>query len=187
MARVMFDLDGVLRDWTGRWTYLWEKAYGEHPGETTFWGFLYVVGKSQGLDEAAMHKLLFEDWGWDITANAKPFLAAHSVVVQLQEAGHRVVIVTDQPTSQTRSGTLAWLSKHYILPDELHFTNGKHRVVADYYIEDYDHNLFMLALSRPKSTVVRMLQPWNARHDYSQFGIKTVKNLQEYAKLILEE
>ena len=178
----MFDVDGVLRDWTSSWLRIFEQKHGYRPDVKPVW-----EGPLLALEEAGYlnpEHLLFTQWGWDVTANAEPYPQAKQTVRAIKDEGHTVVVVTDQPTDETKAGTLAWLSKHFILPDELVFTNKKYEVDADFYIDDNDRNIFKLALHRPDSSIVRILRPWNEKFHYDGLPIQTVKKLSQYAELV---
>jgi len=182
MSRVMFDIDGVLRDWAGSWLRIFEQKHGYRPEVRSIWEGPFLALEEVGYLNP--EGILFTQWGWDITANAEPYPQAKQSIKAIRDAGHTIIIVTDQPTDETKSGTLAWLSKHMILPDELVFTNKKYEVDAEFYIDDNDRNIFKLALHKPDSNIVRILRPWNEKYAYEGLPIWTIKKLSQYVELV---
>lgn len=182
MSRVMFDIDGVLRDWSGSWSRIFEQKYGYSPKIRLMWEGPFLALEEAGCVDPK--KLLFVEWGWDITANAEPYPGAKQAIKAIRDAGHTIILATDQPTKETKSGTLAWLSKHMIIPDELVFTANKYEVDAEFYIDDNDRNIFKLALHRPDSNIVRILRPWNEKYTYKGLPIWTIKKLSQYVELV---
>lgn len=182
MSRVCIDIDGVLRDWMNSWLRIFEQKHGYRPDIKPVWEGPWLALEEAGYEDPK--KLLFVEWGWDVTANAEPYPQAKQTIRAMKNKGHTIIIATDQPTDETKAGTLAWLSKHFILPDELVFTSRKYEVEADFYIDDNDRNIFKLALHRPDSHIVRILRPWNKKFNYSGLPILTIKKLMEYVELV---
>lgn len=182
MARVMFDLDGVLRNWNGSWRRVFKTKHGYYPKVEPVWDGPWMALEKAGYKDPK--KLLFEDWAYEITAGAAPYSQAKLVIYTLKEMKHSIIIITDQFSDAAKIGTLTWLANYRIIPDELYFTREKHTVKADYYIDDNDENLLKLVTYRPSSTVVRILRPWNEQTDYQGTSILTIKKLTQYVELI---
>ena len=182
MSRVMFDIDGVLRNWGDSWRRIFEQKHGYRPKVTSAWEGPFLALEEVGYLNP--EGILFTQWGWDITANAEPYPQAKQAIKAIRDAGHTIIIATDQPTDETKSGTLAWLAKHMIIPDELVFTDKKYEVDAEFYIDDNDRNIFKLALHRPDSNIVRILRPWNEKFTYEGLPIWTIKKLSQYVELV---
>ena len=51
MSRVMFDIDGVLRDFATGWRRKWEHRFGYYPEPSTNWTYLEEVGASVGMSK----------------------------------------------------------------------------------------------------------------------------------------
>jgi hypothetical protein len=182
----MFDLDGVLRNFELSWRIKFAEVFKTPiPLPSPYWHYMYDMVKSQGVDDP--FEFYFMQHGEDIMADAEPYECAYDVISELQFLDHDIIIATDQPTRETRLGTLKWLNKHAIVPDELIFTSNKNHIDADWYIEDKQENLLNLMglqLTLPWIYVVGIRRAWNSLDDIE--GIIAIDNIQEYVELIKE-
>jgi len=140
---------------------------------------------AQNVPFASAFDFYFMQHGHDITANAEVFPGAHAAIRDLQFLGHHVIIATDQPTVETRLGTLKWLYDHAITPDELLFTSDKTDVDADWYIDDRQEHLLALVNSPSLPWYVNIVgidRPWNKLEEIE--GILAVNDVTEYVELI---
>jgi len=159
--RIMLDLDGVLRDLVGNWRRMWTAKFGEPQCDPSSWRQFAQAGAAVGMDEEETYRLLFDEWGYELTSSALPYPGAVGCVRNLRKAGHWVVIGTDQRTENMRFGTVSWLAFFRVPFDELVFTSDKATIEADVYVEDRPETLLALKRQMPGRLVVRMRRPWN--------------------------
>lgn len=184
--RVMFDLDGVLRNYD----LAWRMKFADHfkttiPLPSGHWSHMRDMLETQGVPKSHADDFYFNQHGYDITSQAEPFDGACEAVMGLQMMGHEIIIATDQPTLETRLGTLKWLYKYVIVPDELIFTKNKTDAIADWYIEDKQETLEKLIEYRDRSydfEIVGIRRPWNNLDVLD--GIHIVDTVSDYVKLI---
>lgn len=164
MARVGFDLDGVLYnfgdsvkrylDATDR-GHIWKSG----PTETPFWDF-------------------YKDWGWD----SKQFVEmcndgadagyifcgparenAVEAVERVARLGHEVIIITDRQFGTTpkssHDNTTEWLAQHGIEYDELVFSANKTCVPTDFFVEDKLENYDALVAAGTNTFLIN--RAWN--------------------------
>lgn len=164
MARVGFDLDGVLYnfgdsvkrylDATDR-GHIWKSG----PTETPFWDF-------------------YKDWGWD----SKQFVEmcndgadagyifcgparenAVEAVERVARLGHEIIIITDRQFGTTpkssHDNTTEWLAQHGIEYDELVFSANKTCVPTDFFVEDKLENYDALVAAGTNTFLIN--RAWN--------------------------
>lgn len=164
MARVGFDLDGVLYnfgdsvkrylDATDR-GHIWKSG----PTETPFWDF-------------------YKDWGWD----SKQFVEmcndgadagyifcgparenAVDAVERVARLGHEIIIITDRQFGTTpkssHDNTTEWLAQHGIEYDELVFSADKTAVPTDFFVEDKLENYDALVAAGVNTFLIN--RAWN--------------------------
>ncbi|MBM4469886.1 hypothetical protein GS982_20020 [Rhodococcus hoagii] len=184
MARVGFDLDGVLFDFTSSFrdalTELrnWPRRACPDP---TRWDFYEDWGLSQKgfldvCNEAADAGLLFRRGNLP--------LGAHSALKELRAAGHTVHIVTDRSfgshPSASQEPTLAWLRENRVDYDTITFTSDKTFVNLDYMLDDRPSNVRAL-LSGTACDAYLRARPWNEQAD----GLPRVDSVGEYVQKVL--
>jgi 5'(3')-deoxyribonucleotidase len=149
------DLDGVLRDFVGSLKKQYRIDYPKHVVQTvSAWDLakFFPIGKK-------IYPYFSERRPRQVFYNAKPFLWAVEFVRQLKRAGHDIWIITNIPRDG-RIATLEWLEKYHIPYDHLSFTNEKHHVKCDIYLDDCPDVLQKLYL-KTDGAVVCMDRPWN--------------------------
>lgn len=164
MARVGFDLDGVLYnfgDSVKRYMdevdlgHLWKSG----PTPTPFWEF-------------------YKDWGW----TGKQFVelcnagadagyifcgpareGAVEAVEKVARLGHEIIIITDRQFGTTpkssHNNTTEWLAQHGIEYDELVFSADKTCVPTDFFVEDKLENYDALVANGTRTYLIN--RPWN--------------------------
>lgn len=184
MARVMFDVDGVLRDFDTTWRALWWETFGVLPRSSTHWEYMFDCGKEQGLTKEETYDLVFHRWGARIMTTASPYCGSLEWFSKIQKQGHTIIIATHQPTKPMKSATMHWLTFNGIIPDEIYFVEDKYEVEADFYIDDRPRTLKWLPWYHPKAVVVGMDRPWN--NVYEMENIYPVNSVREYWEIINE-
>lgn len=180
MSRVMFDIDGVLRDFATGWRRKWEHRFGYFPVPSTSWKYLEEVGADVGLSKEETRHLIFSEWGYDLMANSPAYFGAWRTVNELKD--NYIIFATAQNTPETRRGTLVWIADMSLLPDEIIFTGNKVDVDADYYIEDRHSTLVALAEFRPNSVVVGINRSWNKIYNIPD--IMKITHLEQYVEIV---
>lgn len=184
--RIMFDLDGVLRNFDGSWRRKFAEYFNvSMPPPSPYWTYMMDMLESKGVPRDDTFDFYFKEHGYDITSKAEPFDDAYGSVAMLQFLGHHIIIATDQPTIQTRLGTLQWLHDQAIIPDELVFTKDKTLIHANWYIDDKQENLIHLnglRLAVPGVKVVGINRPYNDLDNLQ--GIRQVETASDYVELI---
>ena len=87
------------------------------------------------------------------------FIGSHTTV-ELQNAGHEVVILTTKPGWAVHD-TFAWIADHRIPTREVHMIERKWRVPCVVYLDAAPHVLTGLHRNRPEAAVCRFVRPWN--------------------------
>ncbi len=161
MMRVMFDLDGVLRNWEKAFRIKWWSEFGYMPEPFTHWDHIYDLAANEGFTKSEAKYLIFDAWGNHLMSTAELYPNALRVFRLVRRFSVNTIIVTDAPTDNTKLGTLEWISKHGLLPDGIYFTKRKVSVLADFYVEDNQDTLESLAKAWPFSTIVGIRRAWN--------------------------
>ena len=91
MARVMLDIDGVLRDFATGWRRKWEHRFGYYPEPSTNWTYLEEVGASVGMSSGRTRNLIFVEWGYEIMSKSPAHYGAWRTVDALKHRGHHIV------------------------------------------------------------------------------------------------
>jgi 5'(3')-deoxyribonucleotidase len=180
--RLGIDLDGVVADFNAGWIKLHRDEFGSdlHPDMVTTWDGLHTLG---GFADMGAF------WRWargsaerpSIFRHLDPYPDALDTLLQLDRAGHDVVIVTTKP-AWARSDTLRWLADHAIPTDEIHITDRKSEVACDVYLDDSPHVLPELARHRSDATICRFVRPWNTPLD----GVRDVASWADFHAIVTE-
>ena len=94
--------------------------------------------------------------------------------------GHDIVVLTAKPDWAVHD-TLQWIADHRIPTREIHFTDDKHRVSCDVYLDDAPDQVHKLAARRgPDAIVCRFVRPWNQPVD----GARDVRDWGEFRALV---
>lgn len=184
--RVMFDLDGVIRDFSSGYRFLWNQNFGYDPGGAADWEHPYKIGAKEGLTREETKKLILDTWGYQIMTISLPYAGAYGVFHEIHAMPEiETVIATAQYSENAKAGTLRWLSDYDIIPDILMFTRYKHTAYADIYIDDKPQNVYDLTELAPifGHTVVCLRQPWNIEITEVPGG-HIIHNLSEYVDIV---
>ena len=159
--RVGVDLDGVVADFTGGWTRLYNAQFGASitPDQVTAWDApeqLTHFGSMTGFWRWARTAA---DHGRSLFADLKPYPGAVAGLRSLLDLAH-VAIVTTKPTWAIPD-TLDWLARLRLPLREVHITSDKPAVPCAVYLEDSPAQLAALRRRRPESLVCRYVRPWN--------------------------
>lgn len=159
--RLAIDLDGVVADFNRGWTSAYNQRFGSR--------LTAEMVRSWDGPLALTH---FEDmeafWAWardvdgrSVFRHLEPYPGALDALHQLHADGHRLVIVSAKP-DWAIPDTLAWLAQHRIPTREVHFTEAKHEIDGDVYLDDAPAQVRQLTRHRAASAVVcRYVRPWN--------------------------
>ena len=180
MARVGFDIDGVLFDFTGRFHRFAEAMTGESLLTPETWEFWREWDWTrEQFDE--LHVQFVSDGEYTV---GEPMDGVQPMR-ELVEAGHEIVLVTARHVEgwdwavgrQTRD----WLTAYSIPFDGLHFTSDKAKIDVDYFIDDQYENY----LAMDGAGVVSFLrrQPWN--EDRLAMNGPAVYSIREYVNIVL--
>lgn len=164
MARVGFDLDGVLYnfgdsvkrylDHTDR-GHLWKSG----PTPAPFWDFY----KDWGWTGAEFVQMCNEgaDAGFIFTGPARE--GAVEAVGRVASLGHEIIIITDRQFGTTpkssHDNTYEWLESHGIEYDELVFSADKTCVPTDFFVEDKLENYDALVAAGTNTFLIN--RSWN--------------------------
>ncbi|MBP5457216.1 MAG: hypothetical protein J6Y37_12020 [Paludibacteraceae bacterium] len=180
---VKIDVDGVLRDIITRMCIIYNDAFGEtiFPWEVdeydinkVFTEITYATGGMSAVD------FFFREKAEDVFVNSDAFPDAAESLDRLRSAGHKVVIVTWQFTTDNKEYTLKFLDKCGLHYDDICFTRDKWMVYGDYLIDD---NPEFVLDGRDKSVKILVSRPYNN----GVKGVKKVSTLSEAVDAILCE
>lgn len=164
MARVGFDLDGVLYNFGDS-----VKRYLDHIGQ----GHIWKSGPTKGVFWD-----FYKDWGWTSQqfvqlcndgADAGFIFTGpirdHAVeaVERVARLGHEIIIITDRQFGTTpkvsHDNTTEWLAQHGIEYDELIFSADKTCVPTDFFVEDKLENYDALVAAGTNTFLIN--RAWN--------------------------
>jgi len=171
MARVGFDLDGVLYNFGDS-----VKRYLDHIGQghiwksgptpTPFWDF-YKDWMNEETGEPWTSAQFVElcnagaDAGFIFTGPARE--GAVEAVRRVAELGHEIIIITDRQFGTTpkssHNNTYEWLEAHGIEFDELVFSADKTCVPTDMFVEDKLENYDALVAAGTNTFLIN--RAWN--------------------------
>jgi 5'(3')-deoxyribonucleotidase len=174
--RLGIDLDGVVADFNRGWTAAYNRSFGAKlsPDMVRTWDSPLSLTHFRDMDA-------FWNWARDqgddgVFCDLEPYPGAVPALHGLHRDGHRLVIVSAKPDWAV-PGTLAWLAEHRIPTREIHFTEAKHEVPCDVYLDDAPGQITDLVRVRSGEAVVcRYVRPWNTPvdgaldvHDWTEF------------------
>lgn len=166
---VSIDVDGVLRDFTGKTEEVYKKHYTNHQVITrdvydfSKW---FPIGKK-------IYKFAFEDHVKEIMLEADAYPKASNFMRYLKNKGHKVIIVSSQPNENCEKYTIKWLQKNNIKHDEIHFTSNKEDINFDVHLDDSTEKLQKIQASG--KIAVCFDRSWNKDwdghrvHSYEEF------------------
>ncbi len=190
MARVGFDLDGVLYKFTKAFVSHVNKCKphlnaGDPDAEAPVWDWFesWPMSRQEFLDEmdCATGALdLF--WYGELYERDIP-----KQIRRLQEEGHTVHVVTHRFSKSghftAESGTNFWLMGNGIFPDSITFSKDKTVVQTDYFLEDNLDNY--RALLKAGVDVWLVDRPYNQLPDHNGW-VARVNTTKEFVDYIIE-
>lgn len=156
------DVDGVLRDFRSALDEVWLRAGRQ----------IYTVPDMPDRDEWSE-----SHWGADIseicafyyehcrdvTFLAEPYEGAERFVKSLMDMGHDVVLISDQPTYQTRLLTLIWIGDHIRVDvGGICFLGPEARTRLDLDVLIDDDPVTVESAQQNGIQAVAIERPWNA-------------------------
>ena len=175
MARIICDVDEVLRDVMTPTLAIYNKKYKENKQleEITTGNLLDDLPK---LKESYFNNEDFFRHNYKkIFMEGKPFYNSIEYLALLKQEGHTIVIATSQYKGLEKY-TCDWLNNQFLMDyDELHFTKDKGKIEGDYMVDDMPHNF-----DRFKGQYILMDKPWNR----DVFIPHRVKNWREIYSLL---
>lgn len=173
--RLGIDLDGVVANFTHGWMSFYNRDFGSSLAveDSKRWNDLVELTHFADIGE-------FWRWSSDLDGRSvffhlEPFPGAIEALVDLDQAGHDIIVVTTKPEFAV-DDTHDWIESHGIPATEIHILEAKWRVPCDVYLDDGPHILPGLIAHRPESTVCRYVRPWNDPvtgaidvHDFDEF------------------
>lgn len=141
---IKIDVDGCIRDTFTAMCKVYERETGlkktiedieSYDTEVSFPAIKEII-ENNDVDYKTSNEFFFEKHALDCFLRAKPIKNVKRAIDKFRAAGFRVAICTHQPHLKGRSYTLDFLTENDIHYDELHFTNEKWRIKADYIIDD---------------------------------------------------
>lgn len=169
-ARVLVDLDGVIRDFITGLKNAYLGKYPDHTVEEILSRDLYKyfpIGEkiNEFLDTEFTEILL-----------KAPSYPGAIEALQKWEDAFEIVIVTAQ-LPQYRYATFSWIGNHSLPTDEVRITFDKHIVDGYALLDDFPENLKLFAGT--DRLAVCLDQPWNKEWD----GLR-VKTVEEFFQLV---
>jgi 5'(3')-deoxyribonucleotidase len=178
--RLGIDLDGVVADFNRGWILAYNDRFGTElaPEMVTSWDS--PLDLTHFADMTAF-------WGWardhggsTVFRHLEPYPGAVEALRGLNRDGHDIVVLTAKPDWAVHD-TLEWMADNRIPTREIHFTEHKHRVPCDVYLDDAPDQVRTLATHRAaEATVCRFVRPWNEPVD----GAVDVHDWEEFTTLV---
>jgi len=155
------DLDGVVADFNGGWTRLYNAQFGSAltADHVTAWDAPEALTHFDSMTGFWRWVRTAGDNGRSLFAVLKPYAGAVAGMRALLERAH-VAIITTKP-SWAISDTLHWLARLGLPLREVHITSDKASVPCEVYLEDSPIQLAALRRHRPEAVVCRFVRPWN--------------------------
>jgi 5'(3')-deoxyribonucleotidase len=174
--RLGIDLDGVVADFNRGWTSAYNDGFGADlaPEMVTTWDSPLELTHFPDMD--AFWAWAKDHGGHSVFRHLEPYPSAVETLAQLDAEGHELVIITAKPDWAVHD-TLQWLADHRIPMRAVHFTEAKHEVLCDVYLDDAPDQVERIAAHRAdEATVCRFVRAWNRPvprtvdvHDWDEF------------------
>ena len=159
--RLGIDLDGVVADFNRGWTAAYNQHFGArlHAGMVQTWNSPLEL--THFLDMDAFWAWARDHEGHSVFRYLEPYPGALETLRMLHRDGHQLVVISAKPDWAVPD-TLTWIAEHGVPTRELHFTEDKHEVVCDVYLDDAPGQLARLADAHAdRAQVCRFVRPWN--------------------------
>lgn len=186
MARVGFDIDNVLFDFSGAFHRYAEVRLRRTLPVGKTWKFFEAWGIDQDEFDG-LHVDFADDDEYAFGALIGGLVTVQSIK-DLRDAGHQVILVTARHTADhTQSATIErqtreWLDDEGVPYDELYFSTAKTEIELDYFLDDRPEN-FEAFHNETEVESFLYSQPWN--DDVCAFGHR-VFSVKEYVANVLE-
>lgn len=179
--RIKVDIDNVIRDMSGEMIALYNSVYKKKlTKEFTKNDIVdYDVNISFPLCENKARRFFFDLKAKEVYLLAKPMKDATNGLDKLRKMGHEIILVSYQPTKESKEYTLDWLQKWNIPYDALVFTNKEDKTIipADYIIDD---NPKFLDMDSAKKVCIDWRYNRGRTYDYR------VKSINEFVQKLKE-
>jgi uncharacterized HAD superfamily protein len=169
-ARILVDLDGVIRDFITGLRNVYLRQYPDHTVEEIISRDLpkfFPIGEE-------INDFLDSEFT-EILLKAPSYLGAIESL-QKWENTFEIVIVTAQ-LPQFRHATFSWIGSHSVPTDEVRITFDKHTVDGYALLDDFPENLELFAGT--DRLAVCLDQPWN-----KEWHGPRVKTVEEFFQLV---
>ena len=180
---VKVDVDGVIRNMFDKMCSLYNILFEENKTVDDIKD--YDVDKSfpkikEKLDISA-NKFFFECYSETLFLMSEPYDDVVDALEKLRKEGHKIVIVTWQPSVKNKHHTLTFLEVNHIPYDDICFTKDKWLINGDWLIDD---NPEFICDTREKAEKVMINYAFNKDCD---FPCKRLNNLKEAVDYILSK
>ncbi len=183
--RLGIDLDGVVADFNTGWITAYNDRFGADLALEMVNSWDSPVELTHFPDMPAFWAWARDHGGVSVFRYLEPYPGALDTLQALDRAGHDIIILTAKPAWAVHD-TLGWISDHRLPMRAIHFTEHKHTVACDIYLDDAPEHVRALANQRGSAaTVCRFVRPWNDPtdgavdiHDWDEFH-ELVKDREE--------
>lgn len=168
-ARLLIDVDGVLRDFIGSLSRVYRREYPHHTiryVDSRRLEDFYPLGKD-------IYAFMDEQFAREILEDAPVIGDGIAAMARWEERFH-LVIATNQPP-EGRYPTLSWLGRHRVPANEIHIVRDKHRLDGVALLDDFIDNLEAFAATG--RLAVCFDQPWN--RDWNGPRVRSVEEFFE--------
>ena len=180
---IKIDVDGVIRNINETMCQMYNKLFDEDI--TTHDMFDYDVEKVFNRIQQEMGltacDYFFDLCSKEVFLNSSPYDGVREAILDLRQAGHKVVIVTWQYSLENKYNTLLFLQKNKIPYDDICFTRDKWMIQGDWLIDD---NPEFITDERDKSRKIMIRMPYNKN---CNFFCTRANGLQEAVDIILDQ
>lgn len=138
MAVFKIDCDGVLRNLLEGMCNIYNSVFDVDfkPENCVQYEVDKVFTLCQEKLGMSAKDFLFNVNGKTLFGYSEPCYKAKEAIDMLREAGHKIIIVTWQRTTENKIDTLEWLDRNNIYYDDIAFTNKKDQIKGDYMVDD---------------------------------------------------
>ena len=188
MITIGFDIDDVLRDFTGVLDNIIDKYYPNKINKNGPWTWMFDQYLFE-MDE--LRKIWEEEYSKAILLEAplcKNAYEGYKLIYDwAKNRGDNVICISNQST-KTLPYTLEWLGKNKFIFDKYIFTPNKHLIDMDYLIDDspkyYDD---WICSGKPKSNFILMNKSYNMQLYHTNRANDLFEAYTIILKLIKEE